>query len=163
MKRYGAHHLRRKTLVFQRITDDPTDITNQPGQQYYFGLAHPSNTEISECRLIKYHHQRKQQGFDDTEVWNLDITFAEFALPRLKRFKEVHNGVPAELCEGCTIEEGSKKWDGILDHIIKAFEWHIDRNARSDYNPDDWQADFVNRYIHEGLGLFAKYFFTLWY
>lgn len=163
MKRYVPYHLRRKTPVFRRTANDPMDITNQPGQQYYFGLAYPMNTVISEHRLLKYHRQRKQRGFDDTEVWNLDATFAEFALPRLKRFKEINMGVPAELCEGCTIEEGSKKWDNILDHIIKAFEWYIDKNTRPDYNPDDWQEDFVNRYIHEGLGLFAKYFFSLWY
>lgn len=32
--------------------------------------------------------QREKDGFDETELWNLDITIARFILPRLKSFKE---------------------------------------------------------------------------
>lgn len=30
--------------------------------------------------------QRDERGFDDTELWNLDVTMAKFILPRLKEF-----------------------------------------------------------------------------
>ena len=32
--------------------------------------------------------QKRKQGFDNVEIWDLQITIAKFVLPRLKLFKE---------------------------------------------------------------------------
>lgn len=37
---------------------------------------------------IKWFFQRRRYGFDDREIWNIDNTFYNWLLPRLKRFKE---------------------------------------------------------------------------
>lgn len=37
---------------------------------------------------IKHWWQRRTRGFDDSAIYNLDITFAEFMLPRLQVFKD---------------------------------------------------------------------------
>jgi len=38
---------------------------------------------------IIFFFQRKIRGFDDSETWNLDITFYKWLYPRLKRFAKV--------------------------------------------------------------------------
>ena len=40
--------------------------------------------------------QRITRGFNDSETWNLDYTIAKLVLPRLKRFKELTNGIPGD-------------------------------------------------------------------
>lgn len=45
-------------------------------------------------QLNRYKKQREENGFDDTETWHLDKTFALFLIPRLKRFIKVNNGFP---------------------------------------------------------------------
>jgi len=32
---------------------------------------------------IKWSKQREKRGFDDTELWNLDVTISKFLVPRL--------------------------------------------------------------------------------
>lgn len=65
-------------------------------------------------KLEHYKKQREEQGFDDTETWHLDKTFALFIVPRLKRFLEVNNGFPS----GETEESYNEK----INYIIKSFE-----------------------------------------
>ena len=35
-------------------------------------------------RLTRFAAQRRERGFDDSELWNLDVTLAEHAIPRLE-------------------------------------------------------------------------------
>ena len=65
-------------------------------------------------KIEHYKKQREEQGFDDTETWHLDKTFALFIVPRLKRFLEVNNGFPS----GETEESYNEK----INYIIKSFE-----------------------------------------
>ena len=65
-------------------------------------------------KLEHYKKQREEQGFDDTETWHLDKTFALLIVPRLKRFLEVNNGFPS----GETEESYNEK----INYIIKSFE-----------------------------------------
>lgn len=46
-----------------------------------------------DVRHRKFRKQRKKRGFDDTETWSLDTTFAQFMAPRLKRYIEVADEV----------------------------------------------------------------------
>jgi hypothetical protein len=104
-------------------------------------------------RKIKWFFQRFFRGWDDTELWDLDIMIADFVLPRLKKYKTIRNTYVEEL--------GEKGWNEALDKMIFSFE-HIVR--------DDWEmsgistAEIIKTHeqIQEGLELFGKYFRSLW-
>ena len=95
-------------------------------------------------RWDDFKQQRLERGFDDSETWALDCTIAKFIEPRLRRFKEIKAGYPAIMSE--------EKWDDILDKMIYAFEC-INKDTIFD-NEDS---------VDEGLDLFRKYFFNLWW
>lgn len=96
----------------------------------------------------------KYDEFDDEETWNLDIGFAEFVLPRLRRFKILTNGYPD--WDGLN-EVG---WDDTLDKIIECFALLADKENRSmsfTYTDEDHET------IKVGLELFTKYYQDLWW
>jgi len=95
------------------------------------------------CREIKYFFQHYGRGFKDSELVDLDITIAEFILPRLKRFRQVRNSRPDDLTD--------EEWDEQLGLMIEAFEF-IESDAY-------FQTD--NR-AARGLQSFAKYMGHLW-
>ena len=112
-------------------------------------------------------------GFNPRECWSLDLSIAEYVLPRLKYLKKVKHGTPCDMfpknylgsnlsntdnkkCE--KIEAAAeKKWDEIMDKMILSFELIV---------KDEW--DTIEEYkvqqkkIEEGLNLFAKHFRSLW-
>jgi hypothetical protein len=96
-------------------------------------------------RRIRWWWQRRTRGFDDRETWDLDVTIAEFVLPRLRRFKNVTKCYPS----GMTEEE----WHEMLDGMILAFEW-IATSREATYKPDN---------VHSGLRDFGDYYFDLWW
>ena len=61
-------------------------------------------------KLEHYKKQREEQGFDDTETWHLDKTFALFIVPRLKRFLEVNNGFPSGETEESWLADLATGW-----------------------------------------------------
>ena len=85
----------------------------------------------------------KQNGFDKSECWNLDITIAKFILPRLKYFRETTISYPDN-------DKGMDGWHEILDKMIYSF----DEILKDDSTDQDK--------IQEGLELFAKYYVNLW-
>ena len=90
--------------------------------------------------------QREERGFDDTELWALDITIVKFILPRLKLFRERLISFPPSI----TFEE----WKSILQKMIDGFEEY----ERRDEHPLDWDT----KKIDEGMKLFVEYFHDLW-
>lgn len=129
------------------------------------------------------------------ETWYLDITIAEFILPRLKLFKKLNNGYPG-IDEMYTPE----KWDEALDKMIIAFQYISEDDAWWFGNPeydytsglhmrsihtdsincdgitideDDWVAEVRKKQdkenlrrrevIKEGMELFAKWHYHLWW
>lgn len=78
----------------------------------------------------------QNEVFDNTELWNLDITFAKFLVPRLKAAKESY-----------ALEEE------VMDKIIFAFEY-----ASSDQL---FHGDMPKE-VTEGLQLFTDNYFRLW-
>lgn len=93
--------------------------------------------------------QRQMYGWDNTELWNLDITLAKLILPRLRRFRVKLQGWPASLTLG--------EWQDALDKMIKAFELILDE----DYHSWDDNGDMMQT-VETGLTLFAKYYRDLW-
>lgn len=150
-------------------------------------------------------------GWNESDIWSLDCTIAEFVLPRLKFLKEHQQGYP--ILDGYDGKDGSKKcdkkmrkeWKQILDKMILSFEYilidnqdlynkYLDIDKRFslpfksvplndgsdcykmelDGTKEDlkvhnhlWKnfsRESKNRekYIEEGLYLFARYFRALW-
>ena len=91
--------------------------------------------------------KRNKSIYRDT--WNLDWAIAKFVHPRLVRFKEVTNGYPGFL-------ESIDEWYEILDKMIIAFELII--------KGDLWgTSEDDHKKMEEGLDLFRKYYFHLWW
>lgn len=102
-------------------------------------------------RKIRFFIQRNTRGWDDSETWNLDYTIAKFILPRLKRFKLLANGYPAEF-------DNIDEWYEIIDKMIEAFECILS----DDYYDLRYTEEFEAK-INEGLDLFRKYYRNLWW
>lgn len=94
----------------------------------------------------KLQKQLKSEGFDDSEIWNLDITVSKFLLPRLKKFKKTTISYPSKLN---SIEE----WRGILDKIIFSLESNI---------TESYVENGSYKEVQEGFNLLGKYFMNLW-
>ena len=141
-------------------------------------------------RQRKKYLKSKGKYISMSELWDLDYTFADFILPRLKAFKKNTISVPAQLSE--------TEWNDILDKMILAFDYII---AEDSWWIDDPRYDYIDychfshsltkeglrqvsiteeergkkikeayfkeekrrcAVIEEGLALFAKYFRDLW-
>ena len=89
-------------------------------------------------RLPLYRKQREERGWDDTELWGLDITIIKFAIPRIKRLMEIQHGWPGTE-EVPTVEV----WEAILREMLVEMEKYA----------EDMGGD---------LTLFHKYFGYLW-
>lgn len=123
-----------------------------------WSVKNPLYITKKDKRYSKHVKMLKECGFSDTETWSLYSVIAEFALPRLKRFKEITICHPANL-------KDEHEWSGILDKIIFAFEWvGIDDNCDEEYEKmsDEERKKNWDRYL-EGMKLFAEYFRDLWW
>jgi hypothetical protein len=98
-------------------------------------------------RAVRFWWQRRTRGFDDAELWNLDFTFCEFIIPRLKAFR-------SRVCSYPVPAGSLEEWEKILDKMIFALELWVNRNG--------WVKDEDKEKYEEGKDLFFKYFFTLW-
>lgn len=97
---------------------------------------------------IKFFEQRRTRGWDDSDTWNLDTTFAMFIIPRLKRLKELTNGYPSDLTW--------KKWHNILDKMIVGFEVMTKESFFHYTENDRKKADLA-------MKLFSKHYRSLWW
>lgn len=112
-------------------------------------------------RPIRFWYQRRTRGWDDSDLWSLDTTIAEFIVPRMKRWLEIGvSGYP----HGLTPE----KWDEILRKILKTFELALEdpfdyKHEEGDSIEDRMRkADEYLKEVDEGLSLFAKHYLHLW-
>lgn len=102
------------------------------------------------------------------ECWNLDLTIADFIVPRLKQFKKDNNGYP-----GRDDMDTPEKWDAALDKMIRAFELAkidiFDLPSVWDNEKMTWKPGWEKRIEEleaekqEGLMLFAKWYDHLWW
>ena len=108
--------------------------------------------EETDEREPEWKAQRLTRGFDDTEMWSLDCTIAEFIAPRLKVFKEQ----AAEIGDH-PVNITSEKWQEILSQMIEGFELYSDHF--------DWPSDDSNenwKKVYKALELFKSWFMNLW-
>jgi hypothetical protein len=106
-------------------------------------------------RRIKYTLQFFKRGFSDRQLWSLDVTIAEFALPRLQRFKEINSGLPFYKAENRHYTE--EEWCEILNKMIFAMEYIKNLDQINTTNTGDEYARY-----QEGITLFATHFIDLW-
>lgn len=109
-----------------------------------FSMA--STLRRDDPRRENYRQQRKERGFDDTELWSLDITILMFVLPRLKAFRDYTQSFP---CDFSSFEE----WQAVIDKMIFSIETII----KDDYD----ELNISQALVAEGLELFYKYFRNL--
>ena len=103
-------------------------------------------------KLELYKKQREENGFDDTETWHLDTTFALFLLPRLKRFTQVCNSFP----HGETPESYREK----LMFIIKSFEeYYLNENDESNLEIENERLQNAKNAVN----ILAELWFHLWW
>jgi hypothetical protein len=101
-------------------------------------------------RNVRFWWQRRTRGWSDDELWNLDVTFANFILPRLKQFRK-------EYGDDCH-PDGFKsvtEWNGVLDEMIEGFELM----ANDGYCITDKNVDAK---IDRACTLFGQYVRALW-
>jgi hypothetical protein len=132
----------------------PPPPKEHPGLQHRnvntFGhaLRFPAEDERQEL----WAEQRRDRGFDDTELWGLDDTFARFILPRLKALRQQKLEPPSKTME-------LTRWYSLLDKMIRAFELLLPEGGGA------WSRGTLNdrerAQLQDGLDLFRKYFFHL--
>lgn len=127
------------------------DISNFLPEKDPYGIKNVNFSLIdnTDKRWEKFKKQRLERGFDNSELWNLDSTIANFVYPRLKAFYNDGDtgGHPGRV----TFEE----WKTILQKMIVAFEIIIEKNVINFTEDDENDVD-------KGLKLFTAYFLDLW-
>lgn len=112
---------------------------------------------------IKYGFQRMFRGYDDTEVFNTDLTFINRYLKILKDFSKNHHGYPPSIT--------NEQWDDILDEMIKHLSLMTEDNVETELKkgmPDSFKPDYktvreiMDKHKDEFFKLFSKWFYNLW-
>ena len=98
---------------------------------------------LTDPRQVLWAKQRAERGFDDTELWNLDVTIAEFITPRLKAYAAKVQGVPGTLKE--------EEWQQMLNLMVQTFEEYSEAECHDKTMKGK-----------KGFKLFRKYFSHLW-
>lgn len=143
--------------LFRNNEKDPYGIPN-----VCFSLAEPDDDRWEEWK-----NQRLTRGFDDTELWSLDCTIAEFITPRLKQFKSQCKSIPGDIAYkylNSDVDKSEEEWNEILDKMIWTFEnWENDPDTEEMSN-EEFRKIYDNWYNkrQEGLDLFVKYISALW-
>ena len=100
--------------------------------------------------------QRKQNGFDESETWNLDRTVVHFVAPRLRMFVEritINEKFPA--CYKCF-----KDWVNDLTFVLNNFEEMTNVEKKANFT-DIWDEDNADNY-RKAMELFGKILPHLW-
>lgn len=114
-------------------------------------------------RKLKHFWQRRTRGFDNSELWNLDLTIARFIAPRLRAFIDEFNNpiVPVSVGQTGALKQydssKSEEWKAKLEKMHKAFQLIVDSECAF-YNLSTEQQIA----IEDGLDLFRKHFHDLW-
>ena len=127
---------------------DKSEIEIDARDPYGIKNVNFSLVEETDERWNEYTKQRLERGFDNSELWNLDGTFAKFIYPRLKAFLEATKECP-QRPEGITYEQ----WISILEKMVNGFEL-LSRDAI--------RTDDEMELINDALKLFAEHFLNLW-
>jgi hypothetical protein len=115
-------------------------------------FGHALRLPAEDERQAQWAEQRRDRGFDDTELWGLDDSFSRFILPRLKALRQQKLEPPHKTME-------LTRWHSLLDKMIHAFELLLPEAGGT------WSrgtlTDRERAQVQEGLDHFRTYFFAL--
>lgn len=95
-------------------------------------------------------------SIDPIEVHDLDLEIARFIFPRLKVFKEETLSLAEKGFEMYPDDfDNIDEWIAVVDSMIEAFETYW--NGVDDFN----DTSKIEK-IKSGMGLFARYYSSLW-
>lgn len=114
----------------------------------YYGLIGSEELNINSKNIKKYIKQYKQKGFDDSEIWNLDISLSDFLIPRLKRLRNIIQGYPPDF-------KSFEEWIFVLDEIIWMFETYSSKAYQDGFLKNQERMDKAKE-------LFGKYWTYFW-
>lgn len=115
----------------------------------YHGYAEAMEDCYSDAQKLFYILQKKINGCDLTETWNLDYTLAKLIYPRLKLFLGTIKSSPDEFYS-------NDDWKNAVLKMINAFELLQDNSGNIDLNDPN-----IRRIVSDGLYLFGKHFMDL--
>lgn len=118
-------------------------------------------------RPLLHFYQRRTRGWDDSEIWSLDYTFAEWILPRLTKLRDIKKDRFIASCffrgEGRgphgnadekQTQQASDRQHKIYTEMIEGFQLLVDSKEH-----DPASAKKITR----AFDLFSKYSGTLWW
>lgn len=106
-------------------------------------------------RWFRFLYQRVTRGFSDRDTWNLDVTFAEFMLPRLERFMELYHSNPDPFPGEAALVAEEMRFRKDIEEAIWALRFYSD-DVGCEHSMDDF------RRAEKGLMLLAQRFGQLW-
>jgi len=135
-----------------------SDLSDLSQKLSKWTLRTPLICEPDDKRYQEHMEELNRTGISPDETWNLDVTMAEFILPRLKLFKKLTNVFPSELQELYPNDEDKavEAWNKILDEMIYSFE-KISQRWEIDIDKNQWDK------INDGLEKFASWYHHLWW
>lgn len=146
--------------AFQGSVDELPDLRpkppapeDHPGLLYRTvnNFGHALRFAHDDPRQALWAEQRRDRGFDDTELYGLDDTFARFILPRLKALRQQKLTPPLRM--------ELAVWYSMLDKMIRAFELLLPEGGGA------WDrgklTDKERSQLQEGLDQFRQYYFSL--
>ena len=110
-------------------------------------FKHQMSLRQRDLRFFVQRCLRRDEGWDDSDVWMLPQHFARLIYPRLLRFQQIGSVDFA----GCDKEESERQLQVMCDafYMIGSYE-DIDYRYKQDV-------------VQEGLDLFRRNFFDLWF
>lgn len=130
---------------------DKKDVSLKECHKLYVTFANHSFVE----RQAFFMNQREKQGFDNSELWNLDYSLALIITSRLKAFKKDNRAEWSVRWNDKEQKAITVKPDDMLDAMIYAFSATLAEN-----NDDELQFDAKK--VKRGFKLFIKHFNDLW-
>ena len=109
----------------------------------------PAKLSKIEKRDVRFFIQRLTRGWDDSETWSLDHSFAKMIAPRLRRFREITIATPPD--------KTPDEWTVILDTMIEGFKFI---GSEEFFLTDDEEKHEVAR---KALDLFSQNYYDLWW
>ena len=100
-------------------------------------------------RIRKKQLKRLGRYVQTKDTYNLDMTIADFIIPRLELFKKITDCYPSQF-------DSMEEWYEILEKMIAAFKVI---SCKTGIQRSEEEKSIVN----DGLDLFRKYYNDLWW
>ena len=108
--------------------------------------------DSSQSRQLYYYWQRNFQGFDGSEIWNLDSKILEYLIPRLEYFSKYGGDQGWPIMKNGELEYIKGKV--FVDEMIKGFKLY--KEDRMHY------TEYEKRCMNRAFNLFKEHFGNLW-